>query len=193
MADAGFITQAQSDEAKARPIVTSGRPSTESDAPFFVEEVRQHLEETYGAKQLYENGLAVSRRSTSSCSRPPRRALDEGIRRIDKRRGFRKPRNVIAEGRPRSTASTTRRGRDARRRRDRAGARHGVDRRRARGARRLADKALSRAPSITWTNKTERVVPEARRSGQLRRQRPSTPRRARSPARSNRSRRSKAR
>ena len=97
MADAGFITQAQADEAKAKPIVTSGRPSTESDAPFFVEEVRQHLEETYGAKQLYENGLAVHTSLDLKLQQAAEKALDDGLRRIDKRRGFRKPRNVITE------------------------------------------------------------------------------------------------
>jgi penicillin-binding protein 1A len=97
MANAGFITQAQANEAKQKPIVTSGRPSTESEAPFFVEEVRQHLEETYGAKQLYENGLAVHTSLDLKLQRAAEHALDEGLRRLDKRRGFRKPRNVLTE------------------------------------------------------------------------------------------------
>ena len=59
MADAGFITRERAEQAKKAPIVTvGGRPSTPTP-PFFVEEVRQQLEERYGAQQLYENGLAV--------------------------------------------------------------------------------------------------------------------------------------
>ena len=32
-------------------------PHLDAEAPFFVEDVRQHLEERFGARQLYENGL----------------------------------------------------------------------------------------------------------------------------------------
>ena len=59
MADAGFITRERAEQAKKAPIVTVGRPALDTDAAFFVEEVRQQLEERYGAQQLYENGLAV--------------------------------------------------------------------------------------------------------------------------------------
>src|SRR5262249_6176044 len=58
MADERYITQQQADAAKAKPIVTRGAPSQPPGiAPFFVEEVRKHLERQYGAKVLYENGL----------------------------------------------------------------------------------------------------------------------------------------
>ena len=61
MADERYITQAQADEAKQKPIVTRGQPNQPPGiAPFFVEEVRKHLERQYGAKVLYENGLAVT-------------------------------------------------------------------------------------------------------------------------------------
>src|SRR5919202_3682839 len=60
MADERYITQAKADEAKRLPIVTRGQPSQPPGiAPFFVEEVRKHLEHQFGAKALYENGLDV--------------------------------------------------------------------------------------------------------------------------------------
>src|SRR5215208_1382045 len=60
MADEGYITQAEADAAKAKSIVTRGQPNQPPGiAPFFVEEVRKHLERQYGAKVLYENGLSV--------------------------------------------------------------------------------------------------------------------------------------
>src|SRR6266446_1298019 len=60
MADERYITQAQADAAKQQAIVTRGQPNQAPGiAPFFVEEVRKHLEKQYGAKVLYENGLAV--------------------------------------------------------------------------------------------------------------------------------------
>src|SRR5262245_5831792 len=61
MADEGYITHAQADAAKQKPIVTRGQPNQPPGiAPFFVEEVRKHLERQYGAKELYESGLAVT-------------------------------------------------------------------------------------------------------------------------------------
>jgi penicillin-binding protein 1A len=98
MADSGFITQAEADAAEAKPIVTAGRPSTESDAPFFVEEIRKHLEDQYGVKQLYENGLVVQTTLDLKLQRAAETALDKGVRRLDKRHGFRKPRNILTEG-----------------------------------------------------------------------------------------------
>src|SRR5438477_6752462 len=60
MADERYITQAQADGARQKPIVTRGQPTQAPGiAPFFVEEVRKHLERQYGAKTLYESGLAV--------------------------------------------------------------------------------------------------------------------------------------
>ncbi len=98
MADAGYISQAQAAKAKQTPVVTAGRPATGAFAPFFVEDVRQHLEERYGAKRLYQSGLAVHTSLDAGLQRVAERAFDAGLRHIDKRRGFRRPaRNVIAD------------------------------------------------------------------------------------------------
>ncbi|MEO8070885.1 MAG: PBP1A family penicillin-binding protein [Acidobacteriota bacterium] len=101
MAEEGFITQPQLDAAKARPIVTRGAPSQPpSIAPYFLETVRAHLEDEYGAKAVYEDGLTVRTGIDPSLQRAANRALDAGLRRIDKQRGFRKPtRNLVSEKR----------------------------------------------------------------------------------------------
>src|SRR3954469_24198636 len=99
MADEHYITQKEADEAKARPIVVVP-PAERSDsiAPYFVEEVRKDLEGRYGAKQLYENGLAVQTALDTKLQDVAYRALGEGVRRIAHIHGFRKPkRNVIDE------------------------------------------------------------------------------------------------
>jgi len=101
MAEVGFISQAEAEEAKKKPIVARADPpgQTQSGAPYFLEEVRRELESRYGAKQLYENGLSIQTAIDLSLQEAATHALDEGLRRIDKRRGFRKPkRNVLAEG-----------------------------------------------------------------------------------------------
>lgn len=99
MAEEGYITQAQADEAKKRPVVTAGRPDRSGFAAFFLEEVRQHLEERYGAKRLYEGGLSVHTSLDAALQRAAEKAFDEGLRRLDRRRGFRAPAvNVLADG-----------------------------------------------------------------------------------------------
>lgn len=100
MAEVGYITAAEADEAKKKPIVTRGEPSAhQSVAPYFVEEVRKELEQRYGAKQLYENGLSIQTGLDVRLQEAANRALEEGLRRIDKMRGWRKPaRNVLKEG-----------------------------------------------------------------------------------------------
>ncbi len=99
MADEHYITQAEADTAKQKPIVTRGQPTQPPGiAPFFVEEVRKHLERQYGAKVLYENGLAVRTTLDAAMQEAANKAIERGLRRVDKRHGYRKPkRNVLAE------------------------------------------------------------------------------------------------
>jgi penicillin-binding protein 1A len=100
MAEVHFITPQQAADAKKKPIVTRGDPSMQSAtiAPYFLEEVRKELEARYGAKQLYENGLAVQTALDLKLQDVANRALDQGLRRIDHLHGFRQPRrNVLAE------------------------------------------------------------------------------------------------
>ena len=100
MAEEGYITSEQSLASQKKPIVTRGEPNeSASIAPYFVEEVRQKLEAQYGAKALYEHGLQVRTTLDSAFQEAANKAMDEGLRRLDRRRGWRKPaRNVVAEG-----------------------------------------------------------------------------------------------
>src|SRR5215471_7513718 len=100
MADERYISPQQADEAKKKPIVTRGAPNQPPGiAPYFVEEVRKHLERQYGAKVLYENGLSVTTTLDAKLQDLAGRTLEHGLRTLDKRHGYRKPkRNVIAEG-----------------------------------------------------------------------------------------------
>jgi penicillin-binding protein 1A len=99
MADKGFITRKDADEAIAqadRP--EARRHEVNSAAPYFLEEVRKELEGRYGAKALYQNGLTVQTALDLKLQDAANRALDEGVRRVDHIHGFRKPRrNVLDE------------------------------------------------------------------------------------------------
>jgi penicillin-binding protein 1A len=101
MADERYITQAQADEAKLKPIVTRGEPGQGSTvAPYYIEEVRKYVEAKYGAKALYESGLTIRTTLDVELQRVANRALDRGLRQVAKRRGIWRPpvRNVLTEG-----------------------------------------------------------------------------------------------
>jgi penicillin-binding protein 1A len=99
MAEEGFITSDVAERAKQAPITTAELPAQGySPAPYFVETVRQQLEATFGAKQLYENGLSVQTTLDVGLQAAATTALQEGLRRIDQRRGFRPPVNLAATG-----------------------------------------------------------------------------------------------
>ena len=111
MADEGFITREEMEEAIARPMVITGQPLPErSIAPYFVEEVRKAIEAEYGAVDLYQAGLRVQTTLDAELQAAANVAVDRGLRRIDKRRsGYRRPaRNVVAEGHDVATFQTDR-------------------------------------------------------------------------------------
>src|SRR5216117_1690203 len=83
MTDERYITQAQADAAKQKPIVTRGQPNQPPGiAPFFVEDVRKHLERQYGAKVLYENGLSVTTTLDAKLQEIANKSLEHGLRTI---------------------------------------------------------------------------------------------------------------
>ncbi|MGE4053620.1 MAG: penicillin-binding protein 1A, partial [Vicinamibacterales bacterium] len=99
MADEGFISQSEADTAMATPVVVRERPRQDaSEAPYFLENVRQYLEARYGARELYEGGLVVTTTLDVTMQRAADAALQRGLRALDKRRGYRGPlRNVLAD------------------------------------------------------------------------------------------------
>ena len=101
MAEDGHITQEQAESARQAPVKTVGLQGEHARvAPYFVEDVRKYLEAKYGAKPLYEHGLTVRTSLDLRLQEAAERALDEGLRQLDRRRGgWRKPaRNLLAEG-----------------------------------------------------------------------------------------------
>jgi penicillin-binding protein 1A len=98
MAEEGFITRQAADDAKKKPIVLRGQPTAErAFAAYFVEDVRKSLEQRFGAAALYETGLQVQTTLDVELQRAAERAVDRGLRRLDKRRsGYRKPKQTVA-------------------------------------------------------------------------------------------------
>ena len=94
-----YALQRMADEAGAQPITLAARTvRSNSIAPYFIEEVRQHLEHAYGVAQLYEEGLTVQTTLDVRLQEAANTAVQAGLRAHDKRYGFRPPaRNIIAD------------------------------------------------------------------------------------------------
>ncbi|HEY6508613.1 MAG TPA: transglycosylase domain-containing protein, partial [Vicinamibacterales bacterium] len=92
MVEEGFITAAQARAAMDEPVATNTQRGERAQAAYFVEEVRQQLEERFGAAAIYETGLQVTTTLDAGWQREAETALGRGLRRIDKRRGrYRRP------------------------------------------------------------------------------------------------------
>ena len=55
----GKISLQQRREAQAQPLELNVQSARDSLAPYFVEEIRQYLERTYGTEAVHERGLRV--------------------------------------------------------------------------------------------------------------------------------------
>jgi len=91
MATERYITAAEADAAKKRPIVTVGQSVAPSLAPYFKETLRIYLEDRYGATAVSEGGLVIQTGLDAKLQRVANAALDEELRRLDKLRGYRRP------------------------------------------------------------------------------------------------------
>ena len=99
MAEEGFITQEVAADEMAKPIVLAPRQQrTNTIAPYFLEEIRQHLEREYGARRLYHDGLVVRSTLDIDLQRAANRAVADGLRALDKRHGYRGPRRNVLTG-----------------------------------------------------------------------------------------------
>ncbi len=99
MAEEGFITEEVAADEMAKPIVLAPRQQRSNTiAPYFLEEIRQHLEREYGARRLYHDGLVVRSTLDIDLQRAANRAVANGLRALDKRQGYRGPRRNVLTG-----------------------------------------------------------------------------------------------
>jgi penicillin-binding protein 1A len=97
-----YINKQQFQQALNAPIVLG---TYKEEAPrvgaYFSEEIRQYIErsEKFGVENLYQRGLKVYSTLDLRMQIAAETALQRGLRRWDRRRGFRKPaRNLVTEG-----------------------------------------------------------------------------------------------
>jgi penicillin-binding protein 1A len=93
MADNGYISRAEADQARKQPLGVSLRSLSPNSfaAGFFAEEVRRELADRFGEKQLYEGGLSVRTTLDPKMQVMARRALADGLVRYDEAHGWRGP------------------------------------------------------------------------------------------------------
>lgn len=99
MRETGAITADQYEKAVIAPVVLGAfREETPEIGSYFSEQVRQHITRNPDA-DLYRGGLEVFTTLDVRMQQLAEKALQRGLRRWDRRRGFRKPpRNLISEG-----------------------------------------------------------------------------------------------
>jgi len=97
-----YVTKQQFQQAANAPIVLG---TYKEEAPrvgaYFSEEIRQYIERSdkFGIENLYQRGLKVYSTLDLRMQIAAETALQRGLRRWDRRRGFRKPaRNLVTEG-----------------------------------------------------------------------------------------------
>jgi penicillin-binding protein 1A len=85
----GFLSAEQAQAAKAEPLATSPVRRIENPAPYFVENVRRWLQNTYGSSSLYKEGFEVRTTVDPRLQIAANIAVDRGLRSLDKRQGWR--------------------------------------------------------------------------------------------------------
>ena len=91
MEEEGFLTPEEYENARNLPLEFRHRGPSGNIAPYFVEEVRQYLERKYGATRIYRGGLRVTTTLHRATQEAANRAIDKGLRELDKRQGWRGP------------------------------------------------------------------------------------------------------
>ena len=106
MVQDGKITEEQAREAQAAPLGLHIEPPANTEAPYFVEEVRRQLEKEYGAEQVHGAGLRVYTTLDLNLQRAANKAVLDGLATYERRRGWKGRLQNVLVGFP-GTAPTT--------------------------------------------------------------------------------------
>jgi len=98
MTEESYIDAPTAAAARETPVSVSRSAREATIGPYFCEEVRQYLEKTYGDRGLYRQGLRVDSTLDPRIQGWAEEELRRGLRRHERRFGFRRPRNLADEG-----------------------------------------------------------------------------------------------
>lgn len=91
MEDEAYITPSQRAEYKKKPIFLSSLRLEAEANNYFLEYIRLQIEQKYGEDKVYKKGLKVYTTLDKKAQIAAKRALQEGLREVDKRKGWRGP------------------------------------------------------------------------------------------------------
>jgi penicillin-binding protein 1A len=95
------ITQQQAMQAKAAPLGLHLESPPNTEAPYFVEEVRRQLESEYGVDEVHSAGLRVYTTLDLNLQRAATQAVLDGTATYERRRGWKAHlENVVRDGTP---------------------------------------------------------------------------------------------
>ncbi|MGB0036382.1 MAG: PBP1A family penicillin-binding protein [Candidatus Acidiferrales bacterium] len=83
------ITQVQAEAASREPLALHVSTFRNDFAPYFVEEIRQYLEHTYGTAAVHEQGLRVYTTLNVAMQKAANQAVRDGLHSYDHRHGWR--------------------------------------------------------------------------------------------------------
>jgi penicillin-binding protein 1A len=89
MAHDGKVSQAAADAAEKLPLGLHVESLRNDLAPYFVEEIRQYLEHTYGTAAVHEQGLRAYTTLNVDMQKAADRAVRDGLHAYDRRHGWR--------------------------------------------------------------------------------------------------------
>jgi len=89
MVDTGKLTQAEADSIDVQTVnVRPGKPGQSEFAAYFLEEVRQYLEERYGSDRIYRDGLKVYTGLDPVLQRAAEDSMESQLSRMENWRGY---------------------------------------------------------------------------------------------------------
>ncbi len=89
MEEEGYIKPSEREWARRQPIHLASLRTTTDAFNYFLEYIRQQLEQKYGVEAVYRGAMKVYTTIDKRAQLNAQRALQEGLREVDKRRGWR--------------------------------------------------------------------------------------------------------
>jgi penicillin-binding protein 1A len=100
MEELGFVDAATAETARTEPLDVDHHLHRRTAGDYFLEHVRQTVEQTYGTDALYTSGLEVELTMDQGLQRAAERAVREGLVELEMTRlGYRRPVNVLERDR----------------------------------------------------------------------------------------------
>ncbi len=95
MAQEGYIKKEEAEKAKREPVILQPLHSSDENIGYIMEEIRKYVEQKFGTTNLYQNGLKIYTTFDMNLQRIAQNALKNGLREVDKRRGWRGAKDSI--------------------------------------------------------------------------------------------------